>query len=186
MNIFSTFKLKNKYPDASPLYFKIVRQARLPVFYENLGIPDTASGRFDLIALHAFIVMKRLKGTGTDGGNLSQALFDYMFVDLDKNLREMGVGDLAVGKKIKKLAAAYYGRVKAYDVALQNTDVSLEAALKRNIYLDSNPSSQQLSAMVNYVRDLSETSNSWSLEQIIKVSFDFQTPPNTELLINDY
>ena len=180
MNIFSTFKLKNKHPEVASLYFKIVKQARLPVFYENLGIPDTASGRFDLIALHAFIVMKRLKYIGTDGGKLSQALFDHMFADLDRNLREMGVGDLAVGKKIKKLAAAYYGRVKAYDAALQSNNVSLGAALKRNVFLDINPSSQQISAMVNYVRELSEDSNSWSLKQIIEVSFHFKIPPTTE------
>ena len=186
MKIFSRFNLKKKYPEASPLYFKIVGQARQPVFYENLGIPDTANGRFDLIALHAFIVMKRLKYTGTDGSRFSQALFDYMFVDLDKNLREMGVGDLAVGKKIKELAAAFYGRVKAYDFALEHTDISLEAALKRNIYLDNKPSSQQLSAMVSYVRELSETSDSWSLEQIIEAQFDFKPPPTTDLLKNDY
>ena len=180
MNIFTNLKLLRKRPNATPLYSEIVRQARQPVFYNKLGVPDTYNGRFDLIALHAFIIMRRLKSIGKDGEILSQALFDCMFTDIDKNLREMGVGDLSVGKKIKKLAAAYYGRVKAYDDALLKTDEFLEAAFKRNIYIDSWPSSNQLSTLVNYFRNQIEESESWSLENIGEVNFVFIPPTNTE------
>ena len=126
MNIFTNLRLLRKRPNATPLYTEIVRQARQPDFYNKLGVPDTYNGRFDLIALHAFIIMRRLKSIGKNGETLSQALFDCMFIDIDKNLREMGVGDLSVGKKIKNLAAAYYGRVKAYEGALLETDEFLD------------------------------------------------------------
>ena len=143
-------------------------------------MPDTSNGRFDLIALHAFIVMKRLKFIGKNGETLSQALFDCMFNDIDTNLREMGVGDLSVGKKIKKLAAAYYGRIKAYEDALLKTDEILEAALNRNIYIECRPSPNQLSAFVNYFRQQVKESESWSLEKLAEADFDFLSPPKIE------
>ena len=178
MNIFTSLRLLRKRPNATPLYTEIVRQARQPDFYNKLGVPDTYNGRFDLIALHAFIIMRRLKSIGKNGETLSQALFDCMFIDIDKNLREMGVGDLSVGKKIKNLAAAYYGRVKAYEDALLETDEFLEAAFKRNIYLDSRPSSKQLNTFVNYFREQIKESESWSLDKISEVDFVFIPPPN--------
>ena len=180
MNIFTNFKSLRKKPNATPLYTEIVRQARQPEFYNNLGIPDTSNGRFDLIALHAFIIMKRLKSIGKNGETLSQALFDCMFQDIDKNLREMGVGDLSVGKKIKNLAAAFYGRIKAYEDALLKTDEFVVAAFKRNIYLDSQPSSKQLNTLVNYFREQIKESESWSLEKISEVDFVFKPPPNIQ------
>ena len=180
MNIFTNLRLLKQRHNATLLYTEIVRQARQPDFYNKLGVPDTYNGRFDLIALHAFIIMRRLKSIGKDGEILSQALFDCMFTDIDKNLREMGVGDLSVGKKIKNLASAYYGRVKAYDEALLKTDEILEATFKRNIYLDSWPSSKQLSTLVKYVREQIKESDSWSLENIGEVNFIFLPPPNIE------
>lgn len=124
---------------ARALYEGIVAQARLPVFYAVFNVPDTVEGRFDLIVLHAFLVMRRL---GLETGPLaeearvtSQALFDLMFADFDQNLREMGVSDLAVGRKVKGLAEAFYGRVAAYDAALAATrDDPLPPALERNLY----------------------------------------------------
>ena len=177
MSLFSKFKLLTKRPDTTNLYFEIVRQARQLEFYQNLGVPDTTNGRFDLIALHAFIVMKRLKSIGEIGETLSQSLFDCMFSDIDTNLREMGVGDISVGKKVKGLASAYYGRVKAYEDGLLRVDKSLEAAFERNLYLDSRPTAKQLAAMVNYFREQVKASENWSFENIRDVNFDFISPP---------
>lgn len=118
---------------AEALYDAIVYQARTPAFYEQAAVPDTVDGRFEMIALHAFLVMRHLKGEGA-AKDLSQRLFDRMFQDMDQSLREIGVGDLSVGKRIKEMAKAFYGRVVAYEVALDGGDESLEEALRRNHY----------------------------------------------------
>ena len=180
MNIISKFKFLTKRPDTKNLYSEIVRQARQLEFYQTLGVPDTTNGRFDLIALHAFIVMKRLKSIGEIGETLSQSLFDCMFSDIDTNLREMGLGDISVGKKVKGLASAYYGRVKAYEDGLLRVDKSLEAAFERNLYLDSRPTAKQLAAMVNYFREQVEASENWSFENIRDVDFVFISPPRID------
>ena len=117
-NFIKKFKIIRYKPDASLIYQAIVRQSREVQFYTKCGVPDTPTGRFELISLHSFVFMKRLKVLGGEAEALSQALFDYMFADIDINLREMGVGDIGVGKKIKSLAAAYYGRIKSYETAL--------------------------------------------------------------------
>lgn len=121
---------------AHGLYVSIIEQSRKPVFYVRFAVPDTLDGRFDLIVLHAFLVMRRLKGIEgplmEEARAISQALFDLMFDDMDQNLREMGVGDMSVGKRIKQMARAFYGRVAAYEDALAAD--GMEDALERNLY----------------------------------------------------
>src|SRR5512144_834346 len=117
---------------ADKLYRIIVEQSRLPVFYSELGVRDTPDGRYDMIIAHMILVLRRLKGAPSETRELAQALFDLMFADMDQNLREMGVGDLAVGKRVKNMAKAFYGRLAAYDAALCADDSSaLQAALSR-------------------------------------------------------
>lgn len=99
------------------LYAAIVAQARSESFYRDCGVPDTVDGRFDLIVLHTYIVLDRLRAEGEAGRKLSQQLFDTLFDDMDRSLREMGVGDLSVGKHVKRMASGFYGRMKAYDEA---------------------------------------------------------------------
>jgi cytochrome b pre-mRNA-processing protein 3 len=118
------------------LYGAIVAQARLPVFYLR-GVPDTVDGRFDLIVLHLFLVTRRLeKGTPHSVG-LARALFDHFCRDLDDNLREMGVSDLAVPRRMRDFASAYFGRAKAYERALAG-EADLAAALARNVFSRDN------------------------------------------------
>lgn len=121
---------------AVALYRQIVAQARLPGFYRDHAVPDTLDGRFDMIVLHAFLVMRRLKRiSGPEAQKVSQDLFDLLFADMDSNLREIGVGDLGVGKRVKKMAQAFYGRVEAYEAGLASADPAvLEQALGRNVY----------------------------------------------------
>jgi cytochrome b pre-mRNA-processing protein 3 len=119
---------------AAQLYRAVVEQARQPVFYTGLCVPDTVDGRFELVALHAFLVLHRLKGEGAAAQLLGQALFDLMFADMDQNLREMGAGDLGVGPRVKIMAKAFYGRIAAYENGLAATDETLAAALRRNLY----------------------------------------------------
>jgi cytochrome b pre-mRNA-processing protein 3 len=100
-------------PDAAQvLYEAIVAAARHPVPYADWGVRDTVDGRFDMIALHAFLVLDRLKGSAEA---FRQELVDELFRDMDRSLREMGVGDISVGKKVRKMAEVFYGRVAAYD-----------------------------------------------------------------------
>ena len=114
------------------IYGMIVTQAREPLFYRDLGVPDTVNGRFDLLVLHLWMVLRRLKPM--DGGaELAQTLFDRFCDDMDANLREMGVGDLTVPKRMQAFGEAFYGRAVAYDVALAAGADPLAQALCKNI-----------------------------------------------------
>lgn len=116
------------------LYQAIVVQARRPDFYGPDGVPDTPEGRFDLIVLHAVLVIHALGPDDAAGGALAQALFDTMFDDMDYSLREMGVGDLSVGKRVKAMAKGFYGRAAAYEEALAEPHSgALAEALRRNL-----------------------------------------------------
>ncbi len=120
-------------PDAAErLYGAIVAAARRPEFYQQHGVPDTVDGRFDMVVAHMFLVLERLKGAAHDA--LRQSLTDTFFKDMDRSLREMGTGDLAVGKKVRKMAEAFFGRIKAYGEA--SDEVALSEALARNIFID--------------------------------------------------
>ena len=114
-------------------YEAIVAAARHPTFYADWGVADTLDGRFDMISLHAFLVLDRLKGVEA---GFRQSLVDELFADMDRSLREMGVGDLSVGKKVRKMAEVFYGRVAAYDQALAGDEAALDAAIARNIFPD--------------------------------------------------
>jgi len=134
------------------LYEAIVAQARAPAFYARLGVPDTLDGRFDMIALHVFLALRRLKAEGEGGRALAQALCDRFFADLDRSLREMGAGDLGVGRRVKAMAQAFYGRVAAYEAALNEDDAALVEALRRNLFGTVAPSAEAISAVAGYVR----------------------------------
>jgi cytochrome b pre-mRNA-processing protein 3 len=114
------------------IYGTIVTQAREPIFYQDLGVPDTVNGRFDLLVLHLWMVLRRFKSTES-GANLSQALFDHFCDDMDANLREMGVGDLTVPKRMQAFGEAFYGRTAAYDRAWPLGEAPLAQALSKNI-----------------------------------------------------
>ena len=91
------------------LYTSAVAAARSPFFYTA----DTLDGRFDLVGLHVFLLIDRLRRDPPPGPELAQAVFDAMFADMDVNLREMGVGDLSVGKKVRAMWEAFHGRAAA-------------------------------------------------------------------------
>jgi len=117
------------------LYAAAVAAARNPVFYADLGVPDTVDGRFDLVTLFAALVVERLRGSPEPGPALAQAVFDAMFSDMDKSLREMGVGDLSVGKRVRAMWEAFHGRALAYSAALTAGDEqALAAGLQRNVW----------------------------------------------------
>jgi cytochrome b pre-mRNA-processing protein 3 len=122
------------------LYGAAVAAAREPYCYAEQGVPDTVDGRFDLIGLHAFLLIHRLRYLPPPGPALAQAVFDAMFSDMDRTLREMGVGDLSVGRRVREMWEAFHGRALAYEAGLQSVDpATLPAALARNIWRGSEP-----------------------------------------------
>ncbi len=157
---------------ARTLYLQIISQARQPEFYRFYGVPDTLDGRFEMLALHAFLVLRRLKAE--PAAALSQELFDTMFADMDENLREMGVGDLSVGKRVKQMATAFYGRVAAYEEGLDGEAGILEAALARNLFGTVAAAPE---AMAAYVRREADRLSRMDAKAILGGEISFGAPP---------
>jgi cytochrome b pre-mRNA-processing protein 3 len=125
------FRRKPQNPTIAAIYGAIVAQARLPYFYDQLGVPDTVEGRFEMILLHLVLVLRRVGAHGA----VAQALFDRFCLDMDHNLRELGVSDLGVPRKMRAFAEAFYGRAAAYDHALASeAKDDLATALARNVW----------------------------------------------------
>lgn len=133
-------------------YRQVVEQARRPVFFTEYGMPDTLDGRFELICLHAFLYLHRLKPERPRASPLCQIFFDTMFADLDRALREMGTGDLSVGKQVKRMAQGFYGRIGAYEAGIAGDDGVLGAALARNLFGTVPEPAAHVGAMTGYVR----------------------------------
>ena len=118
------------------LYTAAVAAARDPWFFgDAVGVPDTLDGRFDLVGMHAGVLIRRLhRDPDPRGAEAAQAVFDAMFADMDMSLREMGVGDMSVGKRVRRMWEAFHGRARAYEAALDAGDrAALEAAVARNV-----------------------------------------------------
>ena len=130
------------------IYGMVVAQAREPAFYTSLDVPDTVDGRFDMVLLHLWMVLRHLRAA--EGGDaLSQVLFDRFCEDMDGNLREMGVGDLTVPKRMQAFGEAFYGRTAAYDLALAGGEDDLAQAIGRNVLNGKNPESAR--SLAQYV-----------------------------------
>ena len=152
------FSLKSLFghpPETGParaLYAATIHAARRPEMFTDMALPDTPEGRFEALALMAFLVLKRLKSEPT-AKRISQAYFDVMFDDVDSNLRELGVGDMSVGKKVKKLAESFYGRIRTYDAALAAPDDGLLIeALRRYPYRGAEPTAAHVERLARQVR----------------------------------
>jgi cytochrome b pre-mRNA-processing protein 3 len=120
---------------ATSLYGAIVAQARNPALYTVFDVPDTVTGRFEMVVLHLILVLDRLHAEGDAEKVLGQGIFDLYCTDMDRSLREMGIGDLGVPKRMKKMAQAFYGRAGAYREALATRDAArLAEAIARNVF----------------------------------------------------
>jgi cytochrome b pre-mRNA-processing protein 3 len=176
MGLLDSLGLARVRGDVDGLYGLIVRHARQPHFYTDCGVPDTVGGRFDMLALHAYVVLRRLRELGADYERFSQALHDRMFVDLDYNLREMGVGDLRVGRQIKDLAKLFYGRIAAYDNALAGSTRALNEALMRNAYADAVPDALAVDRLSDYLQSAIACSRDWTGDEILRAAIAFPDP----------
>ncbi len=166
---------------AARLYTRVVEQARQPLFYLDLGVPDTPDGRFDMIALHAALLLRRLRRDRERTEAVSQAVFDLMFADMDQNLREMGVGDLAVGKRIKAMAQGFYGRLAAYDVGMAAPgDEVLADALARNVYRHRPPGEGDATGLAAYMRRQAARLEAQPVEALMAGEVAFAPPQASE------
>jgi cytochrome b pre-mRNA-processing protein 3 len=176
--IFRLFRRRPVTIDA--LYGAIVAQARRPEFYVGYGAPDTTDGRFDMIILHLVLLCRRL-GREPGGGQeeargLSQQVFDMFCADMDHNLREMGVGDLSVPKRMRKFGEAFYGRLEAYDRALAApSDGDLAAALGRNVLGEAAPT-QRAGRLAAYAREAARRLDATPLAALAEGQIAFPDP----------
>ena len=129
---------------ADGLFAGLTARSREPVFFLEFNVPDTIDGRFDLLTLHAWLVLERLAGAR----DLSQSLTDTIFVQFDESLRQLGVGDIGIGHRVKKMADAFYGRLKAYGAAKDESE--LATAILRNIYRGEAARAQSAQALALY------------------------------------
>lgn len=158
------------------LYARVVAQARQPAFYERLGVPDTVEGRFELYSLHVLLLIERLRGQSVEAVEVSQSLFDTYLKGLDHALRELGVGDLSVGRKMRKLGEAFYGRGKSYETALAALPdrQALEAFLDRTVYAEAQTGfAPQLAAYVLLQR---QALSAQPLEPIVTGEVGWEAP----------
>jgi cytochrome b pre-mRNA-processing protein 3 len=158
------------------LYGAIVAQARTIVFYADFGVPDTVEGRFDLIVLHLVLLIARLRREGEAGERFGQTLFDVFCEDLDANLREMGVGDLAVPKRMLRFGEAFYGRQAAYLATLEAPDErDFEKALARNIF-QSQDTGDGAVRLARYARAALRELDSQSEKTLLSGTIAFPSP----------
>ena len=171
------FRSQTRDEFARVLYARIVAQARRPEFFLDCGLPDTVDGRFDLLVLHVFLVMHRLKQDRADTAELSQALFDVLFQDMDESLRELGAGDIGIGRRIKAMAEGFYGRTLAYERALEEGGDALEQCVRRNLYAATDADSAQARALARYIEREVAALAAQDLARLTKGEVEFGPAP---------
>lgn len=158
------------------LYESIVAAARREPYYSHWQVPDTPLGRFEMLSLHMFLVQRRLKDEKGSPREIAQILIDEFFQDVDHSLRELGIGDLGIPKRMKKLAKMHYGRTAAYGDALDRGDrAALAAALARNIRPDA-ASWAEADALAGHVIQTNEALSAQATPVICGGSIEFPAP----------
>ncbi|HEX3431680.1 MAG TPA: ubiquinol-cytochrome C chaperone family protein [Rhizomicrobium sp.] len=132
---------------AARLCAAVSARARDPIFYLDYGVADTIDGRFDVLVLHAWLVLDWLREAGDEA--LAQSFVDALFVRFDEALREQGAGDMGMSRRIRKMASAFYGRLRAYSES--RSDEALGTAILRNVYRGSASRVEQAALLAKYV-----------------------------------
>ncbi len=159
---------------AHRLYSKAVNHARYPLYYEQLGVPDTPEGRFEILALHVGLIIRRLVEDRAAGDEVAQALVNLMISDLDDNLRELGVGDLSVGKQVKRLASQFNARMGVLTKAFDGDDREcLRPMLMTNTYHGvASPSADHVSVLMRICEALESRLKRQSIDDLAKGELD--------------
>ena len=179
MMMFGNWFKRNKdwREEAHALYLQVIEQARTPVFYSDFGVPDTVDGRFDMVALHMFLLQHRLKHETAPAPSLAEALMTVMANDMDRSLREMGVGDYSVGKRLKQMLGAFYGRAAAYEAGLDADDAVLAAAVSRNIFREEGSDEAACRAFATYIRQQVDRLERQPTGELLAGTVRFTPPP---------
>jgi cytochrome b pre-mRNA-processing protein 3 len=171
--IFRLFRKDPRQVMIAALYERVATASRRPDLYLRLGVPDTMEGRFEALALHMVLALRALRRLPAPADEVAKDLTDALFRDLDASLREMGVGDTAVPKRMKKLAEAFYGRAQAYDAPLETRNApGLAAALGRNVGGVEAPAG----ALARYALAADRDLGAVDLDTILRQGFDFPPP----------
>jgi cytochrome b pre-mRNA-processing protein 3 len=164
--IFSLFRKSTATEAVYAVYSAIVAQSRRPVFYAEWAVPDSVTGRFDMICLHLALVFRRLRSSRKDVIDFSQALFDLFFRDMDRSLREMGVGDLGVPKKIQKMGNVFYGLLAKLNEAIDAGDRdAVRTVVLRNVY--DNVETAAAGRLTDYLFDEAARLSTLTVEDIL-------------------
>jgi cytochrome b pre-mRNA-processing protein 3 len=148
--MFKRFRSGETSPDtARRLHDAMVARARALVFHRHFGVPDTIDGRFDLLTVHAFLILEALASCGPEGKKLATELVDLLFAGFDDALRELGVSDFGIARRMKAMAGAFYGRLEAYREA--QAEDALTSAVVRNVYRSEAPSGSEARGLAHYM-----------------------------------
>ena len=158
---------------------EIVAAARRPALYETLGAPDRIDGRFELLTLHTGLVLRRLAALGGVADAIAQELVNRVFTHFDDTLREMGLSDIGVAKRLKAMGRAFYGRNAAYAAALdEGSATGLAVALARNVYGAAGPeAARKAEALAGHVASLDAALAAIPIEAFAAGRFRF--PPGS-------
>jgi cytochrome b pre-mRNA-processing protein 3 len=174
--MFDLFRKRHEATSAR-LYAEILAQARKPAFFVDHGVADTIEGRYDMMVLHVFLVVHRLSKDAGQGREAAQALCDRFFLEMDRALREMGVGDLTVPKRMKSIAEVYAGCAAAYAAALDTTDMHpLVVALSRNVYDEASGGDPRAVPLAHYVRRTADALASVETRRLLDEGVAFPDP----------
>jgi cytochrome b pre-mRNA-processing protein 3 len=168
-------------PTIAALYGAVVAQARCPRFYQDYGVADLVLGRFDMVVLHAALLLRRMREGDSGMQGLAQGVFDAFCLDIDHNLREMGISDQGVPRQMRRVGEAFYGRVKAYDAALAQADNGLLAeALARNVYAEATEPQVAATRLAVYVRQVADALQAQDLGALARGEVRFPEPEPLE------
>ncbi|MCZ7463511.1 ubiquinol-cytochrome C chaperone family protein [Rhizobium rhizogenes] len=176
--IFGLFKKKNNNRAiVDRQYETLTTAARTPGFYLDLGVPDTVMGRFEMLSVIMILYFRRTKSSGVSGQEIAQEIVDAFFQDIDHSIRELGIGDQGVPKRMKKFAGMFYGRLESYAAALDASDpVALAAALRRNIYPQADETAPALDGLAGWMMEASSALSGGSEETIATGSLTLPLP----------
>jgi cytochrome b pre-mRNA-processing protein 3 len=171
--ILSLFRKNTATAPVYAVYRAIVAQSRQPRFYAEWQVPDTVTGRFDMISLHLALLFRRLRAETGGQKQFSQAVFDLFFKDMDRSLREMGVGDLGVPKRIQKMGNIFFGLLAALNEAMDRNDATaLQAVLSRNIF--DGGTGPHVAALADYLLSEDRALGAQASETITQGSLSFE------------
>ena len=152
---------------ARQLYERLVAHARFPLYFRDLGVADTPEGRFEVLALHVGLAVRRLCSLDKEGQAEAQVLFDLMMADMDMNMRELGVGDLSVGKQVKRLAQQFYARLAVLNEAFDEGKIEvLQPMLETNLFVAGKPGPDAAARFSTILQELERAFHRHSLDDL--------------------